>query len=378
MLLIPWKLLALLAAAGLAGGCFGVAEAPPPPAAPLPAAGTPTPAKEAAQEPVEAGVRTLAEKLRTPWAIEFAGDAIYISEREGSIVRIEQNGTAERKPVRLKEAAYPTGEAGFLGFVLAPDFAESKSAFAYHTYEQGGRALNRVVRLEERETEWVETGTLLEGIPGARVHDGGRMAFGPDGMLYVTTGDAGEEELAQDLDSLAGKILRIGPAGAVPEDNPFPGSYVYSYGHRNPQGLAWTADGIMYAAEHGPSGQPGGHDEINVIRPGGNYGWPHVYGDAEQQGMIGPLYHSGEPPAIAPSGIAADETGRLYLATLRGETLFRFDPKTQELVPVLQGEGRLRDVAIRGEYLYVLTNNTDGRGTPAANDDRLLRLPLPK
>ena len=384
MLLTPWKLMMLLVAAGLASGCFGVAEAPSPTAAPTggtaggaPATGTPPAAGEPAQEPVEAGVRTLAEKLRTPWAIAFAGEAIYISEREGSIVRVEADGTTRRKPVRLKEAAYPTGEAGFLGFVLAPDFETSKSAYAYHTYEKGGRALNRVVLLEEREAEWVETGTLLEGIPGARVHDGGRLAFGPDGMLYVTTGDAGEEELAQDADSLAGKILRLDPAGGAPEDNPFPGSFVYSYGHRNPQGLAWTADGVMYAAEHGPSGQPGGHDEINVIRPGGNYGWPHVYGDAEQEGTIGPLYHSGEPPAIAPSGIAADEAGRLYLATLRGETLFRFDPKTKGLAPVLQGEGRLRDVAVRGGYLYVLTNNTDGRGSPAANDDRLLRLPLP-
>ncbi|HZG76341.1 MAG TPA: PQQ-dependent sugar dehydrogenase, partial [Paenibacillus sp.] len=275
-----------------------------------------------------------------------------------------------------------SGESGFLVFALAPDFAETRTAFAYHTYEANGRMQNRIVALEEREEGWVETRELLTGIPGSRIHDGGRLAIGPDGHLYATTGDAGEETLAQDLGSLAGKILRMTTSGSVPADNPFPGSYVYSYGHRNAQGIAWSAEGVMYASEHGPSGDPGGHDEINAIEPGGDYGWPDVYGGAAKNGAVAPLYHSGEPPAIAPSGIAVDEGGALLVATLRGEALLRFDqarptPAGEALDALTNDYGRLRDVAVRDGYAYVLTNNTDGRGKPAATDDRLLRFELP-
>ncbi|HZG58183.1 PQQ-dependent sugar dehydrogenase [Paenibacillus sp.] len=369
-----FKLLAALAAATLAG-CFGPGAEPG--GAPAPDAHRPADAGDAGTPAAEPYV-VLAEKLRAPWAIAFDGETIYVSEREGSVVRVEPDGTATRKPVRLQAGVAASGESGFLGFALAPNFAETKAAYAYHTYEANGAMRNRVVLLEERETEWVELRPLLEGIPGSRIHDGGRIAIGPDGHVYVTTGDAGEEAYAQDRSSLAGKILRLAPDGSVPEDNPFPGSYVYSYGHRNPQGLAWSADGAMYAAEHGPSGRPGGHDEINAIEAGGNYGWPKVYGDENEPGLIAPLYHSGEPPAIAPSGAAMGEDGRLLLATLRGETLFRFDPAALErLEPLLEGEGRLRDVAAKGGFAYVLTNNTDGRGTPGPSDDRLLKVRLP-
>ncbi|WP_309120934.1 PQQ-dependent sugar dehydrogenase [Paenibacillus sp.] len=377
-----WKMLALLAAAGLAGGCFAREE---PGAAPPPAATAP--ADEAAErEPPEAEgeapYAVLAEKLRTPWAIAFDGETMLVSEREGSVVRIGPDGSIVRKPVVVKPGVAASGESGFLGFALAPDFAETKTAFAYHTYEANGRMWNRIVALEEQEEAWVEKGELLSGIPGSRIHDGGRLAIGPDGHLYATTGDAGEEAYAQDLNNLAGKILRLTTDGGVPADNPFPGSYVYSYGHRNVQGVAWTAEGVMYASEHGPSGDPGGHDEINAVEAGGNYGWPDVYGDAKKNGMIPPLYHSGEPPAIAPSGIAVAEDGALLVATLRGEALLRFDPARptpagESLDGVARGYGRLRDVAVRDGYAYVLTNNTDGRGTPGATDDRLLRFELP-
>ncbi len=381
--MLIWKMLALLAAAALAGGCTAEEYAPAPGSG-APAATTPAEEPAAAPgEPTEVEpFAVLAEKLRAPWAIAFDGETILVSERDGSVVRIAADGSLTRKPVVVKPGVAASGESGFLGFALAPDFAETKTAFAYHTYEADGRMQNRIVALEEQEEAWVETRELLAGIPGSRIHDGGRLAIGPDGHLYATTGDAGEEAYAQDLGSLAGKILRLKTDGGVPAENPFPGSYVYSYGHRNAQGIAWTAAGVMYASEHGPSGDPGGHDEINAVEPGGNYGWPDVYGDDAKEGMIPPLYHSGEPPAIAPSGIAVDDRGALLVATLRGEALLRFDPARptpagEALEALTKDYGRLRDVAVRDGYAYVLTNNTDGRGSPAPTDDRLLRFQLP-
>ncbi|MGG4143410.1 PQQ-dependent sugar dehydrogenase [Paenibacillus algorifonticola] len=312
----------------------------------------------------------VAEKLRAPWVIAFAGDVIYVSEREGHIVRIEGDQST-RQNVNLSKSVHGGGENGFLGFLLAPDFEQSQQAYAYHTYEENGEMLNRVVQLKHTGESWDETRVMLEGIPGAYNHDGGRMAYGPDKLLYMTTGDAQQPELSQDKDSLAGKILRMTLAGEVPADNPFPDSYVYSYGHRNPQGLAWTDTGVMLVTEHGPSGSPGGHDEINVIEPGGNYGWPTVYGDQTGSGMTPPVYHTGEP-AIAPSGAAIDDQNRMLIATLVGSALYRYDAATKDMSVVFDGEGRLRDVKIKDGRVYVITNNTDGRGNPAKTDDRLL------
>lgn len=319
-----------------------------------------------------AAYEVLAEELRVPWVITFDGDIVYISEREGSIVKLEGNELT-RQAVHLDKDVHGNGEGGFLGFLLAPDFAQSKTAYAYHTYKENGRIQNRVVLLKQNGGQWNEVRALLEGIPGAANHDGGRMAFGPDKLLYVTTGDAEQRELAQDVNSLAGKILRMTLDGKVPDDNPFPGSYVYSYGHRNPQGLAWNDEGVMFNTEHGPSGDPGGHDEINIIEAGGNYGWPIIYGGAQQEGMITPIYHTGEK-AIAPSGATMDDRNRLLIATLAGEGLYRYDPALKEMAVVFAGEGRLRDVKIKDGSIYVITNNTDGRGTPSETDDRLLRL----
>jgi glucose/arabinose dehydrogenase len=192
-------------------------------------------------------------------------------------------------------------------------------------------------------------------------------------MLYITTGDSGKDTLAQDMKSNAGKILRMTLDGKVPADNPFPGSYVYSYGHRNSQGIAWDKQGRMFSSEHGPSGDPGGHDEINLIEKGRSYGWPTLIGDAKMEGMVSPLYHTGDT-AIAPSGISLDAEGQLLIATLRGEKLYRYNPANNRLSTILEGEGRLRDVKLHNGSIYVITNNTDGRGEPAANDDRLLIL----
>lgn len=312
----------------------------------------------------------LAENLNIPWVIEFDGDTVYISEREGAIVKLE-GGVMERQSVQLNKSVRHRGEGGFLGLLLSPDFHTSKLAYAYHTYEEQGSLMNRIVLIKQEGEKWTEVRALLEGIPGASNHDGGRMAIGPGGMLYVTTGDAQQPQLAQDRSSLAGKILRLTLDGKVPADNPFANSYVYSYGHRNPQGLAWDDKGVLFNTEHGPSGDPGGHDEVNRIEAGGNYGWPTVYGDDNRKGMIAPLYHTGEE-AIAPSGAMMDESNRLLIATLRGEALYRYDTVAGKMEKVFTGEGRLRDVKIHDGRIYVITNNTDGRGIPSNTDDRLL------
>ncbi|QGQ96363.1 quinoprotein glucose dehydrogenase [Paenibacillus psychroresistens] len=314
----------------------------------------------------------IAKNLKTPWAINFNGEQIYISERVGTIAKIEGEKLT-RQQVKLSKVVKQGGEGGFLGFVLAPDFATTKQAYAYHTYEEAGKILNRVVLIQENPEGWEEVKVYLEGIPGSMNHNGGRLAIGPDHNLYITTGDSTVDVLAQELKSLGGKILRMTLDGKIPQDNPFADSYVYSYGHRNSQGIAWDSQGNMYGSEHGPSGSPGGHDEINRIEPGKNYGWPLIIGDEKKEGLINPLYHTGET-AIAPSGVSFTADDQLLMATLRGQKLFSYDPKSNKLQMILENQGRLRDVKIHNGKTYIITNNTDGRGTPKADDDRLLML----
>jgi aldose sugar dehydrogenase len=233
---------------------------------------------------------------------------------------------------------------------------------------------------------------LVDGIPGARNHNGGRIAFGPDGKLYATTGDAGRGELAQDTGSLAGKVLRMNPDGSVPDDNPLPGSLVYSYGHRNPQGLAWQPEtGQLFAAEHGPSGEGGlcCRDEVNVIRPGANYGWPIVTGQGGDGRFVDPVAFSGTDTTWAPAGAAfydgsdlAGWRGDLFFGALRGQHLHRLALGGEDGLTVVEEEelfpgeyGRLRAVAMGPDgHLYVATSNRDGRGRPAPEDDRILRI----
>ncbi|OYD06190.1 PQQ-dependent sugar dehydrogenase [Paludifilum halophilum] len=317
--------------------------------------------------------KVLAEELDVPWSVVESGDVFYISERPGAIAEVpKKGGKPQRKKLSLTKEVLHEGEGGFLGLALSPDFDKDSSLYAYHTYRENGEIYNRIVRLKETEKVWKEEEILLEEIPGGFIHNGGRLAIGPDQKLYATAGDAGEEEKAQDRNSLAGKILRLNLDGSVPEDNPFPDSYVYSYGHRNPQGLAWTDKGVMYSAEHGPSGDETGKDEINRIEAGKNYGWPVIVGDEEKKGMESPLYQSGED-TWAPSGLAESD-GTLYVAGLRGQQIRAFSTDGTSSRLVFEGEGRLRDILSLDGRFYVLTNNTDGRGSPGKNDDRLLRL----
>lgn len=315
-------------------------------------------------------LNVVAEDLDIPWAIDKRGDVFYITERTGSIVKVE-NGEKEVQDVELELPLSEASEAGLLGFALAPDFEESAKAFAYYTYEQDGSQFNRIVTLLWEDNVWREDQVLLDEIPSGSVHHGGRLKIGPDDLLYATAGDASNPDLAQDESSLAGKILRLNLDGSVPEDNPFPDSYVYSFGHRNPQGLAWSDEGELFASEHGPSA----NDEINRIEGGANYGWPTIQGTDSQDGLETPLFTSGSDRTWAPSGMAYRD-GKVYVAALRGETVLEFDFETEEFRAIVEDVGRVRDVWIEGDQLYFISNNTDGRGNPGETDDRLYEMTL--
>lgn len=312
-------------------------------------------------------VETVAENLEVPWSFQKSDSTFYLTDRDGHILEVT-NGEVDQFVLETSDPVTHEGEGGLLGFLLADDFDSSGEAFAYYTYMGQSALQNRVVRVSKENGSWQETEILLDDIPGDRIHNGGRLAVGPDDYLYVTTGDANVPSLSQDEKNLAGKILRMTKDGEIPEDNPFDDSYVYTTGHRNPQGLSWTDDGTMYSSEHGPTAQ----DEINIIEPGLNYGWPVIEGDESRDGMEDPTIHSGSD-TWAPSGTAIYD-GHLLVTGLRGSALYVYDEADQELRVVFDGVGRLRDVYVDNETIYVITNNTDGRGNPAANDDRILRL----
>ncbi|WP_419954938.1 PQQ-dependent sugar dehydrogenase [Neobacillus niacini] len=313
-------------------------------------------------------MEVVADTLSVPWSINKVNETFYVSERTGSIVKVD-NGKMERQQVELRKPLAKAAEAGLLGFVLDPEFPENQKAYAYYTYENGQGQFNRVVVLQLAGNKWTEERILLDEIPSAAYHHGGRLKIGLDGKLYITTGDATTPELSQDLKSLNGKILRMNVDGSIPGDNPFQNSYVYSYGHRNPQGLVWMDD-TLYASEHGQSA----HDEVNLIKPGENYGWPVIQGNEKKAGMETPLFQSGDE-TWAPSGMATHNR-KLYAATLRGNAIREFDLEKNTTRPVITGLGRLRDVYVDGEYLYFVSNNTDGRGNPDEKDDKLYRVLL--
>jgi glucose/arabinose dehydrogenase len=310
-------------------------------------------------------VSTVAAGLDAPWSVAFHGDTALVSERDsGRIVELGDDGSL--REVGVVDEATPSGEGGLLGVAVLQSHL--------YTYFTAG-AENRIVRYElAGEPGALALGpaeTILGGIPSASYHDGGRIAFGPDGLLYITAGDAGDTSSAQDRGSLSGKILRLTPDGGVPDDNPFEGSPVYSYGHRNPQGIAWDEDGTMYASEFGQDTW----DELNVIEPGGNYGWPEVEGMADDDRFVDPV-QQWPPDDASPSGIAVAD-GSIWIANLRGERLREvpLDDLTASSEHLVGEHGRLRDaVAAPDGSLWVLTNNTDGRGDPGPDDDRVLRV----
>jgi len=362
------------------------------PALPPPATALPTATRTASPTPpvirVRLRVETLVGGLDTPWAIDFAPDGrIFVTERPGRI-RIIADGRLQAEPWMTLEVA-EVGEGGLLGLALDPQFDRNRLVYVAYTMRTAeGQLKNRLVRLREQDGKGVMDRVLLDSLPANANHDGGRVKFGPDGKLYWTMGDAQAAQAAQDPKSLAGKVLRLNPDGSIPADNPFRGSPVYSYGHRNPQGLAWQpGTGRLYATEHGPSGAQGCcRDEVNLIEPGKNYGWPLITGDQARDGLLSPVINSGQSVTWAPSGATfvsrGPWAGSLLFTGLRGQSLYRvtLDPQNPRRVASFealleQQFGRLRDVAEGPDgSLYILTSNRDGRGSPAGEDDRVLRL----
>ena len=311
-------------------------------------------------------VTVVTDDLSYPWDLNRAGNLIVMTEAGGNIVMIE-DGRLRRFAVQTSDPIVHDGGSGLLGMALAEDFQTSGSTYLYHSYGSASGLTNKVIEARFDGESWRETRVLLAGIPGHRLYNGGRIAIGPDGHLYVTTGWTENGALPQDLGSLAGKILRMTRDGGAPKDNPFGGSLVYSYGHRNPQGLAWNAAGELFVAEHGQTG----NDEINLIKPGANYGWPFVSGNEKRGGMEPPVLHSGSD-TWAPSG-AAFAGGELLVAALAARGLYAFDPAARALKPVFSSGDRLRDVMPVGSDIYVITTNRSPRAQ-GPSQDRLLRL----
>lgn len=314
-------------------------------------------------------VGTVASGLEVPWGLDFLpnGDAIVTERDSRRVLRIAAGGDHEVTEIGTIDAAAPNNEAGLLGVAVSPDFARDRTAYFYVSTAED----NRVLRAEVDGNRLGDPRPVLTGIPLGSNHDGGRLAFGPDGFLYVSTGETGvAPELAQDRESLAGKILRITPEGEPAPDNPF-GTEVWSWGHRNVEGLAFDGDGRLWASEFGQDA----FDELNLIRPGDDYGWPEVEGEGGGDRYVDPAL-TWTTDEASPAGLAF-AGDHLWMAALRGERLWRItvdgrrgtDPKA-----FLTGEhGRLRTVATAPDgALWLTTSNNDGRGTPGPDDDRIL------
>ncbi len=312
--------------------------------------------------------------LDVPWEIAFLPDGdMLVTERSGKLRRFGKNPQS----FTIDGAAGQSGEGGLLGLAVHPDFASNQMIYVYLTKVSGAGHINQVDRYKLSGERLTNKTTIIANIPGSTYHDGGRLAFGPDEKLYILTGDAGVEQLAQDVNSLAGKVLRLNDDGSTPSDNPFD-SPIYSYGHRNPQGLAWDNKDQLWITEHGPSGLETGYDEVNLIKSGGNYGWPLIRGDATQSGLITPLAQSGSNETWAPSGTVWYR-GSLFFTGLRGESLYQAilnDNKVTKVVSHFRERfGRLRAATLGPDgYLYVSTSNRDGRGAPKSNDDKIIRI----
>lgn len=324
-------------------------------------------------------IQIVAENLIIPWEIAFLPDeSLLVTERSGNIVRVWPQ---EHASVPVQGVAH-VGEGGLLGLVLHPKYEENHWIYVYLTTRSENGLTNRVERYEFDDSTNTLLGRalILEGIPGAANHDGGRIAFGPDGLLYITTGDAQNEASAQDTTVLSGKILRVQDDGTPPPGNPF-GTAVYSYGHRNPQGLAWDAMGRLWSTEHGRSGIQSGFDEVNRIQAGGNYGWPEREGDEAGDGMIEPILHSGARETWAPADVVvAGEM--LFFTGLRGQALYSAHISGQSLINrtahFASEYGRLRTVVLSPDekWLYLTTSNRDGRGAVQSGDDKIIKVRL--
>ncbi|HJW20556.1 MAG TPA: PQQ-dependent sugar dehydrogenase [Candidatus Nitrosotalea sp.] len=320
-------------------------------------------------------VKIIATNLQKPWALTFGDGKIFFTEKVGRL-RVVDNGTLVNESVADFRVA-DISDAGLLGVTTHPDFVQNHFMYVYYTYKEGDKLWNKVLRITESNDKLVDAKVILDKIPGAEFDDGGVIKFGPDKKLYIGTGDATDQNAAQDLTSLAGKILRLNDDGSIPSDNPIPNSPIYSLGHRNPQGLAWDDQGNLYETEEGPTK----NDEINLIEKDKNYGWPNqeCSGSTQYQSALN-CYNV----SIQPSGIAYYGSGKLdfknslILATLRGNILYQLPISNGNITSqkiILDGLGRIREVGVGPDnYLYILTGNTDGQGFPDSKDDKLLRI----
>lgn len=323
-------------------------------------------AAQTLQGPQDRAMTVVVDGLDYPWSMQHSGGRLLITEAAGHVVVVE-GGRRTRYTLATSDPIAREGGAGLLGMALAPDYASTGIAYFYHAYRTATGLTNKVIEARFDGRSWRETRTLLAGIPGHLLYNGGRIAIGPDGLLYVTTGWTENRERPQDIGSLAGKVLRMTLDGKVPASNPFPGSYVYSYGHRNPQGLAWNRAGQLFVVEHGQFA----HDEINLIKPGANYGWPLVEGSSVRAGMEPAWLESGRD-TWAPSG-ATFLHDELLVAALGARGLFTVGPGRREMVPLFKSDERIRDVLAVGDDLYLLTTNRSPRAE-GPSKDRLLRL----
>ncbi|MFE5797034.1 PQQ-dependent sugar dehydrogenase [Streptomyces sp. NPDC056503] len=360
---------ALVLAAGCSpGGDTGARNTSAPPGSPPASSAASAPERPAGDGRVTVA-GTLTEGLRSPWGLAAlpGGDLLVSSRDERTITRVDGRSGAKTSLGEVP-GVVPGGEGGLMGLAVREGWV-----YAYLTAGSD----NRIVRMRYGGGAGDRLGApepVLTGIPKGTIHDGGRIAFGPDGMLYAGTGETGETGLAQDRESLGGKILRMTPEGRPAPGNPFEGSVVYSYGHRNVQGITWDAEGRLWAAEFGQNTW----DELNLVEPGRNYGWPEVEGRAGKAGFVDPVAQWPTSEA-SPSGIAYTR-GAVWMAGLRGERLWRIPlsgpERSGEPEAFLSGEyGRLRTVLADGDgRLWLVTSETDTRGTPEAGDDRILRL----
>lgn len=347
--------------------------------------------QKTAKDQVSFRVETVVGNLEVPWSIVWAPDGrMFFTERIGR-VRIFENGKLRPAPLLTVPDVEPSGESGLMSIALHPQFAANHLLYLSYAYKGENQSV-RVVRYRETENGLGDRQVIIENIPTAQYHAGCRLRFGPDQKLYITTGDATRRDLAQRLDSLAGKILRLNDDGTVPSDNPLVGQQnaraeIWSYGHRNSQGIDWQpGTNLLFETEHGPSGfdGPGGGDEVNIVEKGKNYGWPVIHHTQTHPEMEAPLLEY--TPACAPAsgvfyrGAAFPQfRGNFFFGCLKGARIIRvvLDGRrvvTQENV-LAEQYGRIRDVSEGPDsYLYFSTSNQDGRGSPAADDDRIIRL----
>ncbi|MBI3342447.1 PQQ-dependent sugar dehydrogenase [Candidatus Curtissbacteria bacterium] len=324
----------------------------------------------APQSPLDSSNREpqiVAQNLQVPWAIAFLPNSnLLVTERIGKVDEIDKSGNV--KTIFSPSDIVATGEGGLMGITLHPDF--KKNNYIYLMYTHTGPK-EKIVRYKYANQTLTEDKIILDNITASGFHHGGRIKFGPDGYLYATTGDAQQTQFAQDKNSLNGKILRMTDGGEAAPGNPF-NNLVYSYGHRNPEGLTWDKEGTLWETEHGNTAT----DEINIIKPGQNYGWPNVIGDQQQEGITSPVITSGTSITWAPTDLIA-QNGKIYFAGLRGQAIFSFDAKNTSQIneSIKYKYGRLRELTIGPDgYIYLTTSNQDGRGKPNSGDDKIIKI----